>query len=468
MEQALPTLPPTRLQALRALKAAQIRKFSGYKAWTILLLALALTVLEGAIRKWVIGSEANRLTYVAYFSKDILFAALLLFPARANPSRSLIVFSGWVLPGCFLLITGAFFSANREFNLVGACLTLRASVLLPLLAMVAVRRLVDLPFRGVVWLLTGLAILNCWLGIMQNRLPADHILNRYAAETTNIVAVESGVRATGTFAYITGLGLISSVGIWAGMVLLSIARNRWDRAAGLAAILGGFGCGLASVSRGPVVTGAIMMGIWLIFPRAGFSVLSRSLAVALVVIALCFSFGLSPIFSRLWGGVQQRHDAHEDTFEDRAFGQVQEGALALKTAPMGKGLGTEQVGGNYYSGGEMTFGTFEYQLPRLVLETGIFGLIGFLCVCSGALLALHAARTDAQTKGMKAAILATQLLLLPMLYTNVVFNHTASAFAWIIFAAMLAASVERKFPTNQKTTPRRSQRGFARRPSAAT
>jgi O-antigen ligase len=76
----------------------------------------------------------------------------------------------------------------------------------------------------------------------------------------------------------------------------------------------------------------------------------------------------------------------------------------------------------------------------MILETGIIGLLGYFVVCAGALLALQRAKRRAQNAGARAALLATQLLFLPFYYGSVLFNHTASAFVWMIFAAVLAAA----------------------------
>src|SRR5438445_524601 len=65
----------------------------------LLSLALALAVLEGAIRKWVIGSEAGSWGYLAYFSKDILFASLLLMPRQAGTRPGFELFSGAMVMG---------------------------------------------------------------------------------------------------------------------------------------------------------------------------------------------------------------------------------------------------------------------------------------------------------------------------------------------------------------------------------
>ena len=114
--------------------------------------------------------------------------------------------------------------------------------------------------------------------------------------------------------------------------------------------------------------------------------------------------------------------------------------MALEMAPLGNGLGTEQIGRFHYSQGQLAETTFESQLPRVVLETGVFGLAGFLVICAGAILALQAAKSYTTTRGEKPALLATQLFLLSMFASNVVFNHTASAFVWMIFAAVMGAS----------------------------
>jgi hypothetical protein len=437
------------------------------KPWIVLLVALALVVLEGSIRKWVIGSEAGKWSYLAYFSKDIIFAVLLLLPVRQSPSPALKVFGHWLIPGCILLGIGAVISCVQGFNSVGAALTFRATIFLPVVAWLAVTRLAGLPLRWVLWMLAILTLLNFGLGTLQNRLPADHLVNRYVAETENIVAEASGTRATGTFSYITGLAIVSSFGIWAGMALLSQARNKWDQMTGIAAIGAGFGCALASISRGPVVTGVAMVALWCLFPRAGLTVLSRSLVAGAGVVVLVISFGLTAVFSEMWSGVEARHESGGDTFKERVFGQLGETVVALKTAPQGNGFGTEQVGGNYALTGIKSFTNFETQLPRLVLETGALGLLGFAAICIGAILALQVAKHDAPDAGTNAMLLATQLLLLPMFYMNVVFNHTASAFAWIIFAAVLAASSARAIVPTLKPTKNRRSRHVVRRSSAA-
>jgi O-Antigen ligase len=417
------------------------------RAELILLSALALNVLEGAIRKWVIGSGSNQLSYLAYFSKDIIFAALLLLPAKKVSSPALECFRRWLFPGCILIGLGALLSSIKGFNPVGAVLTIRALILLPLLAFYVVPRITNDKgdsLQSAIWLLAVLTAGNFVLGAIQNSLSADHMLNRYATDGADIVELQSGVRATGTFAYITGMGIISTVGIWTGLMLFNISRNVWQQMAALTVVASGFGCGLAAVSRGSILVGLGIVFIWLLYSGASSLLNFRNLIACALFILLAFYFGVSSKFFELRDGMLERHETAGDTIEGRTFGQVHEAIEALDTAPFGRGFGTEQIGGNYYSSGEMKFTTYENQLPRLVLETGITGLLGFLLVCAGAILSLQIAKRDAATRSRRAILLTTQLMLLPLFYINVVFNHTASTFVWIIFAVVISAQYSGK------------------------
>ena len=409
------------------------------RAWWLLVMALGLIVMEGAIRKWVVGDADEPLKYLVYFSKDIIFGAVIFLPLRRPKPRALRVFRRWLLPGLILLILGAGFSTFRDLNPVGAVLTLRAGVFLPLVAFYAVRRIENLSLRHIAWFISGLTILNFAMAVLQNSLPADHVLNRYASGSLNIAVMKSGVRATGTFSYIAGLGVLSIVGIWAGMVLVSLGERLWHRITGWATIACGFGCGLAAVSRAPIVIGAAMVLIWLLFSLGRFPSFFRNLFACALLLGLVASLEVAPTFVGLGEGLIDRQENAGDSFTTRAVGQLEECLTALSAAPLGAGLGTEQTAGNYFKGGVMRFTSFETQLPRLVMETGFLGLVGFLLICAGAIWALQAAKHDFATARDRSALLATQLLLLPLFYTNVIFNHTASAFVWMIFAAVMAA-----------------------------
>jgi hypothetical protein len=408
-------------------------------AWGILLAAIVLTVLEGAIRKWLIGSPFQIESYLAYFSKDVVFALLLLLPVRANSSAPLEYFGRWLIPGCFLVLCGALASSTQEISFSGALLTLRAAVFLPVVAFLVVPRMQGISLRSVALFIGLMTILNFALGIVQNELPARHILNRYVVDTADITTTPTGVRATGTFSYISGMAIMSVVGVWAGIVQLSLGRNISQKIFGWAALASGVGCGLASVSRGPIVMSAVMISVWLMIYGMKIVNDSRSTLAGIVLLVLVSYIGLTATFIDLGQGLLLRADTAGDTIQERSVGQFFDALTAVEMAPFGNGLGAEQVGRKAYSTGELARTIFESPLSRLVLETGVFGLLGFLLICSGALLALQIAKLQVATSGEKAALLITQLFLFWMLAGSVVFNHVASAFAWILFAAVMAS-----------------------------
>jgi hypothetical protein len=424
-------------------------------AWLVLMAALTMNILEGAFRKWVPGFGEGIGKYLMYFSKDIIFAGLLLFPRRAKISPALTTFGNWLLPGCFLLGVGAFLSSLHGLNIVGAILTTRACVILPVLALLAVPRLAGLPLRWPVRLLIALTLLNFALGVEQNRLPAGHFLNRYAAVTENIVATPTGVRAAGTFSYITGLTLLSPVGVWAGLALMGLARTQRQRIGAWVAVAAGFGCGLAAVSRGPIVIDLAMVLGWFFLSKENISAAGRILFSGIFCVVIAAGFGITPIFSDLGEGLLERTENSGDTLQDRAFGQFGDIVTVSQSAPLGRGFGIHQSGGVYAEAGAADLNTLEGPLPRMILETGIIGLMGYFFICAGALLALQRAKRTAPSTGARAALLATQLLLLPFFYGSVLFNHTASAFVWMIFAAVLAAA---ELNTKQDAMPRRGVR----------
>ena len=99
----------------------------------------------------------------------------------------------------------------------------------------------------------------------------------------------------------------------------------------------------------------------------------------------------------------------------------------------------------------------------------LLGLAGFLVICAGPVLALEVAKRHSETGGEKAALLATQLFLASMFAGNVVFNHTASAFVWMIFAAATAStSAQIGSPEHRRPLPNTSApihaSGFTPRP----
>jgi hypothetical protein len=419
-------------RARRALHAQRI-------AWGLLLGALTLTVIEGALRKWLIGSAFQLSSYLVYFSKDLAFALILLLPRRGLPSPCLQTYRAWLVPGAFLLLCGVISSSLETVSPAGAILTLRAALVLPLLAFFIPPRLSGMRLTWLVWLLGILTIVNFTLGVLQNQLPPGHLLNRYVTDSAAIATSPTGVRATGTFSYITGMAVFSVVGVWCGMVGLSLARNIRQQLFAGAALAAGLACGLTSVSRGPMIMGALMLVSWLMLSGFWANKKARTIAGAILLIVVAALSGLTSTFADLGQGLMMRAETSNDTVKERALGQFDEAYQAINRAPFGSGIGTEQVGRSAYSGSLLANTTFESQLPRIILELGLLGLTGFAMIGIGAIAALEHAKRLCADRGERAALLATQLFMIASFCSNIVFNHVASAFAWMIFTAVMAA-----------------------------
>lgn len=417
-----------------------VRLLAAGNAWKVVLLAFTLTVVEGAVRKWVVGTTFSTVSYLVYFSKDIIFAFVLFLPSRQEHSDAANLFLKWLVPGCLICLSALGISSTEQVNLAGAILTSKHLIVLPILAAAALARLQQVDLRLVIAAIALFVFVNFALGAIQNQLAPNHVLNRYVAEKADIVIETSGVRATGSFSYISGMAVFSSVGVWAGMVYLSLAPTVRSQVFGWALVVAGFGCGLASVSRGPIVYGLAMLVPWLAFSGAWAASKVRSLGAIIILAGLVLLFEISGALVQLTEGVVLRfHTA--DSASERGRLPFDELVAAIEMFPFGNGVGTEQVGRSALE--QQTFAEtsmFESPLPRLVQEIGILGFIGYIAIFGGALVALQVARQTTEASGQRAAILATQFYLGIILISVPIFNHVAASFYWLVFTIVMATS----------------------------
>jgi hypothetical protein len=411
-----------------------------------LTLALVANFLEGALRKWVPGfSDVGSGFILAYFSKDLLFGlgVVLVATRRWQPTRGMKSAKQWGCPALGLIVFGGVLSwVSAEVNPVGALLTLRPLLVLPLLAWCyAATQRGSVPLLGIAALVRLLAITNGALSLLQNSLPPDDALNKYARDEKDVVEVSYGVRATGTFAYISGLKVASATGVWAGMVWISLGRNRWHLWFGALCLLGGFACAFASISRSTLVVAFAMLGLWVLTSVRAFRLLVQgTLVIALVaVVLLMLAPGMAERFSHAGEGSFDRFESAGDSNAERAFGQWLESWYAVQTTPLGNGLGTEQIGGNIISKGVANFTNYENQFPRIVSELGVLGFIGFFMLVIATIWGLQVAKEGPGGTPWRLAVTATQLFLMGQFYESLVFNHTASASVWLLAAAVFGA-----------------------------
>jgi len=419
-----------------------IRRAKGWfsrPAEMLLIVSILACVLEGTLRKWVFRESAGPIKYTCYFAKDFIFAAIVFCRARAGLDKSL----GKVLMVSFpLILTGAGLAAVHELNIVGGLLSFRALVGLPLLTYLIIPRLAGAKIDNVAFLIGGLTVLNAMLGITQYSSPADAPINFYATEDlASATAFEENVRAAGTFSYITGYSNLAIVGAWAGLSLLCLARGR------LSYIVGGWGayvasllCALVSISRGTVLTVLALLVALAISGRHALGNLMKGLATLIVAVAIGYVFNLNSVVVKLSDTVIARHEISDDTIEGRTVGPFLEAGLATEIAPLGSGFGTEQVAGVYAETGVMSMRRFESQFARLVVETGLVGLLGFLMTCAGTLYVLFRVRQTVIDEGLRRVFVLSVFVIASFFFTNVVFNHFASFFTWVIVTITLASA----------------------------
>jgi hypothetical protein len=428
------------------------KRWVGGPAETLLLLSILACVLEGTLRKWVFRESAGPIKYACYFAKDFFFAAILFCRARGVPNRSLRTVLIFSFP---LILTGAALAAVHELNIVGAVLSFRSLIGLPLLAYLAIPRLAGAKIDHVAFLIGGLTVLNALLGITQYSSPTDAPINYYATEDlVSATAFGESVRAAGTFSYITGYSNLATVGAWAGLSLLCLARGR------LYYVVGGWGafiasllCALVSISRGTVLTVLAMLIVLAVSGRHAVSNLMKGLAALIAVVTIGYIFNLNSIMVKLSDTVVARNEISDDTIEGRTVEPFLEAGLAAEIAPLGSGFGTEQVAGVYAETGMMSMRRVESQFARLVIETGLVGLLGFLVTCVGTLYVLFQVRQMVTDEGLRRILVLSAFLVASFFFTNVVFNHFASFFTWIIVAITLASVSQ---PTVlEKVVPRR-------------
>jgi O-antigen ligase len=343
--------------------------------------------------------------------------------------------------GLPLIVSGAVLASVHELNVVGAALSFRALILLPILAYLAVPRLRGVKLEHVAFVIGLFTIFNALLGIAQNSSTVDAPINYYASEAEGAVAYEENVRAMGTFSYITGFANFAEAGSWAGLSLLCLARGRLSYIlAGWVFYLASLICALVSISRGTVLIVLAMLVVLGVSGKALVGNLFKGIAAAAILIGVGYALSFNPLVERLSDTVIARHESSDDTIEMRTVGPFLESGLAIEMAPLGSGFGTEQVAGVYAETGIMSMRRFESQFARLVMETGLVGLIGFLVICAGTVYVLFRIRRHVDDEGLRRVLVLTAFTAASYFYTNVAFNHIASYLAWLIVAVSLASA----------------------------
>ena len=402
----------------------------------LLCAAFLLCILEGAARKWLLPS-GSPLFYLAYLSKDAAVLALVLTCARNRPTPAARRFESFFLVGAVLLAAGIGLSLFSGFSGTGAFLTTRSILVLPGLALLASARLPGLNLPRALCFVAVLTWIPALLGSLQYTLPATHPLNAYAAEGSDAAIQSAGhVRATGTFSFISGMSWMAVVAVWVGLMLgTDGAADRRQRLLGASAIGAGLLCAFTSLSRSGLAGALGLLAAALLLRRVQRRFWGLLVLLGGLVIAIGFT-GSGPV-NELYSAIARRHGSSE-TFGERGVWVLGDLLNATEHSLTGYGYGVTQVGAMLHSTGAWGLPSHETELARVIVEVGVLGFLGVLCMRVGLLLAVVEALRRARNPGRRNALTITLLALCFFLATNTIFDHVGSAFAWLTAGIALA------------------------------
>jgi hypothetical protein len=403
---------------------------------------ILLTIFEGALRKWVFPSNLAA-RYAIYFSKDFLF----FYAGYLGLRRALLFDMSWLIVCSALIIIPSAGATLMSSNPVGVFLSLRAYLLIPASAYLAASLITDIKDVERCAILVAISAIGvAALSAYQYYLPASHFLNRYDASTeeSHIVATAGHVRATGTFAYISGMAMMAGLSGWAGTFLALPIPGRafWVRLLGAGALVAAFVCSATAMSRsGLVLSIATCTGGCLLYlrPRQIVKFLFAALVISPFLAGGEEQVGEAAVSQAdsLTAGLAQRLE-NPDVFADRAEFVLENLYYGISRHPLGEGLGVGQAGSRFVASQQEK--PYESEWGRIAYEIGPLGLAVVLymrfATCRHCWQSLFQANDD-----HRRLILATASPFFGMMSLGwMAFNHSGNSFAWTVMAFGLAAA----------------------------
>jgi hypothetical protein len=402
---------------------------------------MLLTIFEGALRKWVFDSS-DMLRYATYFSKDILFVVAGYLGWQRRPICDL----SWLAICAAMIILPSAGPTMASLSPIGVLLSVRAYLIIPICAYLAaslIRGFADIERCALVVAIASIGVAA--LGLLQTRLSPNHFLNRYdtGTEGSSVVFKLGQVRAVGTFAYITGMGMMAGAAAWAGAVLAlpTPGRRPWIQAIGMGGIAAGFVCSATSMSRtGLLLWGFTVVGACVLYFRPG-QVLGLALAAMLAIPFLGGDDGGGEDFGgrkekSLTSGLMTRLE-EGNVFSDRANYVWTNLILGLTNDPLGAGLGQGQQGAGATARNR---GGYESEFGRIAFEIGPIGLLAVLFMRLSTCRRLWQGLSRELDNSTRIVVAASIPYFVAMVFVGMAFNHTGSSFAWAIACLGLAAA----------------------------
>jgi len=398
----------------------------------IVILYTHVWILEGAVRKWVPGTDT-----LMYFARDgLLLIAIayvaLRYPSRDGSRRSLLLGLAVVML-CVWSLLGALV---ESMPLMVVVVGIRTYIAPLLLAYVVWRNEIHTAWRGIVRTLLLYAPLEAGLVIAQVLSPLSSPVNAYAGGIEGTFTTSDGIaRATGTFTFSQGLTLYATLAL---AVCLGCILSRLEIVNVSLAMVSLVSCILLvaiSGSRGLVLHAALVVGTLLLaqlrFMRG------RQFGLLAVAAGLGWATWLSiqNLLAEVLAAFEARFEnaaASEDS-----YARILRSSFGFLTDPfplLGPGAGAHSQAGAA-AGSSLSW--VESDSARWTSELGALGLaLAALRVGLGAVLILWAVvnvrRSDALTVSF-AAVVGFQLLI-----GNVTGTPTAQGAFGVALAALLS------------------------------
>lgn len=405
--------------------------------------ALALVIVEGAIRKWVLPQASD----LVYFLKDIVllgaYARYYIFDRMSRPSidSSLVKALLWIAA---LIISFQVLNLRLASVAVGLFGFKAYLWYVPLCFMLRdLFRTSEELQTFLKWYLL-LAIPVCVLGVFQFFSPPNSPINTYVAGEEVDIATFGGsdeinrARITGTFSYISGYTAYLSV---CQALLLSVLTSKLNKVwlvilmGALALLMGNM---LMTGSRGPVLSGVVVFAGFLLFNQLGQRrEVRKGLTILLLAGVIC------SVASMYW--FPEALDAfwQRATTSDSTSGRVTSTflePLEMLSDPEVLGYGA----GATHPGGTMLRARFglpdpavappdaENEPVRVMLELGVLGFLVWYAIKLYLILALWRTRVQVRNPFLKNLALAAFLVHLTLLSGTTVLNHTVHVYFWFM------------------------------------
>lgn len=343
-----------------------------------------LMIYEGAVRKWVLPALSMPIQIIRDLLLGFAFLVLLL---KGQKKSSL----GQPDPLCWILFW--VYVALAILQMINPAIP---SIFIPFLGlrthfsyfflMLLLPLYLGTLENGIKRMTTGILILAipvCLLAFYQTTRPASDIINIYASgEEANATFGNSYlVRASGTFAYLTGMGYFAQMSLVLSVMILLLPdldrSKRWI--ATISAGLGLMAC-FATGSRGTVFGAVLQILLVFMFCKGSLVIfLSRygksffPILLAVLAVTYLSSSQIDAFFERV--------DTSAGDEGWRINDLLTEWMDVLANNPWGVGLGMGHQQAATFVGGQAGFSSSlpEVEPSRIALELGILGFIAFLC-----------------------------------------------------------------------------------------